>query len=354
MLVESVEGVIGRHMATDVPPEGLDVALWQALEEVGFCLIGISEERGGSGGGIREAAAVARVSAAAAVELPITDTMMLGGWLLGSAGLTIGAGPAVAASCPDDALELRAVRGGWTLDGVLTAVPWGRHAAVVAALADSREGSMVVGIDPARVELLPGRNLAGEPRDGLRIAGLRLDANAVAPPADGIDRDSLWHRGALARSISMVGAMQRVLTLTVEYSRQRTQFGRPIGRFQAVQQQLAELAGQLMAAEAAVGAAVEAVAHGGPCEQHVAVAKARAGAAAGVVAAIGHQIHGAIGFTDEHPLHRFTRRLWSWREEFGAEPEWQTLLGRRAAACGGEGLYELIVAEHESPDPERV
>ena len=116
------------------------------------------------------------------------------------------------------------------------------------------------------------------------------------------------------------------------------QFGKPIGRLQAVQQQIAMLAGQAAAADAAAGAAAEALTDGVDVLA-VAAAKVRAGEAAGIGAGIAHQVHGAIGFTEEYALQRLTRRLWAWRDAWGTEAEWSLLLGRRLAAAGGDGLW---------------
>jgi alkylation response protein AidB-like acyl-CoA dehydrogenase len=76
----------------------------------------------------------------------------------------------------------------------------------------------------------------------------------------------------------------------------------------------------------------------------LAAAKIRAGEAAGAVAEIAHQVHGAIGFTEEHSLHYLTRRLWSWRDEFGHEGFWAAELGRRVAEAGPDQLWPLITA----------
>ena len=76
----------------------------------------------------------------------------------------------------------------------------------------------------------------------------------------------------------------------------------------------------------------------------IAVAKSRAGEAAGIGAAIAHQIHGAIGFTYEHSLHFLTRRLWAWRDEYGGEAEWNLLLGRHLAAAGADRLWPELTA----------
>ncbi|HKW54530.1 MAG TPA: acyl-CoA dehydrogenase family protein, partial [Stellaceae bacterium] len=123
------------------------------------------------------------------------------------------------------------------------------------------------------------------------------------------------------------------------------QFGRPIAKFQAIQQQLSVLAENVAAAGVVAGAAVEAATgEGGDARFAIAVAKSRCGEAAGKVAEIAHQVHGAIGFTHEHRLHHLTRRLWSWRDEFGVESDWSIELGRIAAAKGGDGLWPLMTS----------
>ena len=133
----------------------------------------------------------------------------------------------------------------------------------------------------------------------------------------------------------------------MRYAGERVQFGRPIGKFQAVQQQVASLAAQAACAGASADAAV-AAAERGDATFEIACAKARVGEAAGVAAAIAHQVHGAMGFTREHRLHRFTRRLWAWREEFGDEAYWWRWLGRIALAKHGDGLWPYLTARERT------
>jgi acyl-CoA dehydrogenase len=144
----------------------------------------------------------------------------------------------------------------------------------------------------------------------------------------------------------MAGALERILEQSVQFSLDRVQFGRPIAKFQAVQQNLANLAGEVAAAGAAADGAAEAVAlygvEGDIVAAEVAIAKLRVGDAAGAGAAIAHQVHGAMGFTYEHTLHHSTRRLWSWREEFGNETLWAERLGRAVAAKGADALWPFV------------
>ena len=140
----------------------------------------------------------------------------------------------------------------------------------------------------------------------------------------------------------MVGAMERCLKYALTYANERKQFGRPLAKFQAIQHMLAEAAGEFAASTAAADGAADA--WGSPAFlQATAFAKARVGEASGKVAAICHQVHGAMGFTHEHPLHFSTRRLWSWRDEFGSEAYWQEEIGRSVCAGGGEALWDALV-----------
>jgi acyl-CoA dehydrogenase len=100
-----------------------------------------------------------------------------------------------------------------------------------------------------------------------------------------------------------------------------------------------EAAAALVAVQSAARAAAEARPS---AEFAAAAAKIRAGIAAGRTAEIAHQVHGAIGFTHEHSLHRLTRRLWSWRDEFGDESFWSRELGSRLLAAGAEALWPAM------------
>ena len=130
----------------------------------------------------------------------------------------------------------------------------------------------------------------------------------------------------------------------MQYAQDRSQFGRPIGQFQAVQHQLAVLASQVAAANAAADAAMDAASKG-PALFEIAAAKARIGEAAHIANGIAHQVHGAMGFTHEHALHRSTRRLWAWRDEFGTEGEWAEWVGQVAARVGGDGLWAFLTSD---------
>jgi len=322
--------------------------LWAAVEEMGLPLALVPEEAGGFGLDMVEALGLVRIAGSSAAPLPLADSM-LAAWLLAAAGLEVPAGPLSVAppKAGSDTPLLTRVGDGWHLSGIARRVPWGRDAAAVVLLAEHDGRAHVVRLDAGDWDTAEaGRNIAGEPRDALRF-GLPLPDTRVAPAPAGLDAARLHALGATLRSLAIAGAVERVLDLTVQYVGERVQFGRPLGKFQAVQQNLAVLAGQSAAAGAAADGAAEAFAElaaGASRTLPVAAAKMRCGEAAGVACSIAHQMHGAIGFTHEHVLHHLTRRLWSWRDEYGNDASWARQLGLEAAAAGADGLWPLVTA----------
>ena len=157
-----------------------------------------------------------------------------------------------------------------------------------------------------------------------------------------VDPESLISGLALVRAGQISGALSRILALSIEYANTRVQFGRPIGKFQAVQHMIAELSAEAAAARAGLQLAVRALDAGWGWEA-AAIAKIRASLAAGKGAMLAHAVHGAIGVTEEHVLHHLTRRLWQWRDEAGSEHDWSEKLGRLHLSRGGSALWSDLV-----------
>jgi len=312
-------------------------ALWQALEDVGLPKALLDETAGGVGLGFTDAMLILRRSAYHGVPVPLAETM-LAGRSLAAAGLDVPEGPlTVALAAPGADLAWSGSVSAPVVSGTAPRVPWGAQCemAVVAGELDGRAMIGLVRCTDANVS--EQRNLAGEPRVSLQFNGASLVAAAELALAP----QRLHTDGALFRTVQMAGALERALQHALDYASERITFGRPIAKFQAVQHMLAVLAGQAAAASAAADMAVDASVDA-PDEFAVAAAKARVGEAAGRGAEIAHQIHGAMGFTHEHSLHYVTRRLWSWRDEFGGETWWQARLGRMAAAAGPESLWPML------------
>lgn len=333
-------GVINEAEAGTWPAD-----LWNALEESGLTLTWVSDEIGGAGAEMADGFAVLKVAGAYATPVPLAETL-LAGWLLGQAGLLVPMGPMTAASGYDGAPVTLA---GGRLAGSAEAVPFGRNAEHIAVLARDGDASVVALVKASDCAIAPGTSLAGEPADD--VAFDDVTPISVNPAPAGLDEAALQAFGAAVRCTQMAGALQRILDQSVQYALEREQFGRPIGKFQAVQHALAELAGEAAAAGAAAEAVAEAICADGALTTsgwseaamaEIATAKVRIGEAATKGSAIAHQAHGAMGFTYEHSLHHRTRRLWVWRDEFGNEAEWSIRLGQMVAARGADDLWAFV------------
>jgi alkylation response protein AidB-like acyl-CoA dehydrogenase len=284
---------------------------WSALSDAGLPLAGIASAYGGSDGTIRDAASVVRAAAMAVAPLPVAETALVAGVVLAKAGQPVPAGPLTVAV--DHDLRLRDGR----LTGRARRVPFASSAAAIVAI----DGDTLVTFQGQG----RGRALSGEPREDLELRGI---APAVAVPAP-VDAQGLRDMLAAARAVQIAGATRAVLGQAVEYTAQREQFGQPLIRLQAIAQQIALLCECAVRAEAAAEFAIRWL-EGSADRGDLMVATVTAREAATQAAAIAHQVHGAIGIAAEYGLHRYTRRLWSWRDEAGAERDWAVALGRAA------------------------
>jgi len=317
--------------------------LWRALSDAGLTLAWVPEEFGGAGAEVADGFEILQVAGRFAAPIPLAETL-LAGWLLARAGLKAPAGPmTVAPVRPKEKITLAA---DGTLRGRARGVPFAREAALLAVFAKQGGGSTVALVAAKDCRISMGHSLAGEPSDEVTFDNVRPITTAPAPRD--IDQPELMLMGAAVRSVEMAGALESVLAHTVRYANERVAFERPIAKFQAVQHNLARLAGEVAAAVAAAGSAADAVAQATRFDDGVfleaASAKIRCAEAAQEGAAIAHQVHGAIGFTKEHILHRFTLRLLSWRDDFGNESEWAVALGNLVAARGADDLWPLVAS----------
>lgn len=334
----------GTRARDEAARHGWSAGLWQVLAESGLTLVSVPESAGGSGGDLADLAVVLQACGYHAAPVPVAETA-LAGWALASAGLPVPHGPL--AVVPNGAAAGALVAdgpGGQRLAGRLRAVPWARGAHRLAVFAGRSGRTAHAVLDPRTCTLEPGANLAGEPRDDLV-----LPAHGVTCAPGGPEPAAVTLRGVLCRSLLMIGALRRVLDLTVRYAGERQQFGRVIGRFQAVQQQIAALAGAVEQAQAIADLAVDTLERESSADEAVLAAKICAGHAAAVAVAVGHQVHGAIGFTAEHELHLHTRRLMAWRDEDGSESVWSAELGARVVAAGPGGLWDLLTGPAAAP-----
>jgi hypothetical protein len=249
----------------------------------------------------------------------------------------------VAPARPHDRVTLGA---DGTLSGRAAGVPFAAATRHIAVLADSDTGPVVALAATTDCRVAPGRNIAGDPSDAVGFDHVK--PLHLAPAPAGLNRDALMLMGSVIRAVETAGALEAILAMAVSYANERVAFERPIGKFQAVQQNLARLAGEVAAALAVSGSAADTMAQVHAADDAVfleaASAKIRCAEAAQDGAAIAHQVFGAIGFTKEHVLHRFTLRMLSWRDDFGNESHWAAELGRRVARGGADAFWPLVAS----------
>ncbi|WP_106400568.1 acyl-CoA dehydrogenase [Actinocorallia populi] len=350
-LAAAVRGVLASRTPEDsAAPEGGDTVLWEELDRLGFTSLSTPEELGGGGGTLQDAAAVVREIAEACAAVPVAEALLVAAPLLAAAEAPLPAGPLTVGV--GDLFAEPTADGEWEITGSLPRVPWLRSVEYVVALVDTAEG-MAVAVVPAthpRLLLNEGTNPAGEQRDDAVLDGVVTNRVYRLP-------ERAWLReiemsGAVARTVQMAGAARGVLKATLRHVREREQFGRPLLGFQVVQHRLASLAADVVTVEVAADAAILALMHADSGrELAVASAKAQASALARPIADAGHQLHGAIGFTMEHRLGAYTRRLWSWRDEYGNELLWQERAAQLVVDRGGD-VWGLVTGADLSGEPE--
>jgi len=332
ILAATAERMFAQHFTDDVirgsRTGAIDMSLWSIFDESKLAFALVDEAMGGFGVDLADALDLVHAGGAFASPLPLGETMMANA-LLARAGIPPREG----------ILTLATIEAGTVLKSLIAGtalnVPWANHAKEIVVVANG----LVAVVSSESVSMTPVPSMSGLPRMNVTFDV----APAEVASADWASADHLMVMGALLRSLEMAGALAEVTRMSTGYANERVQFGRPIGKQQAIQQQLAILATQAAASRAACRMAASA--YGSPAQDHaIAIAKTRIGEAAGIGAGIAHQVHGAIGFTSEHRLQLLTRSLWAWRDEFGSEQIWSERIGRHVMSGGAEGFWPSVTA----------
>ncbi|MCH9675795.1 MAG: acyl-CoA/acyl-ACP dehydrogenase [Gammaproteobacteria bacterium] len=308
---------------------------WDALEANGLTKALVPEAQGGAGAAWDDVYKIAESVGRAAAPMPLGETIVAHA-LLSHLTAEVPLGPLTIVA-DGSGLTLTEQGNKWTVQGTAKRIPWGRHAGYALAALPANGSVFLVLLPQPAADMDIEHNLAGEPRDTFTFDGAQVDAFECID----MDADVLLRCGALLRVAQATGAMSSVQSRALAYASERVQFGRALAKFQTIQHYLADLACHSAQAEVAASAAFRAM-DGGGCEFEVAEAKVVVGEAIELATRIGHQIHGAIGFTAEHDLHYFTQRLWSWKAEFGSTAFWAERLGRAALARGADKLWSDI------------
>ena len=283
--------------------------LWEALTESAFADLLVPESAGGAGLSLLDASPLIAACGRYALPVPLAYTMLVRA-LLDRKNLETLAGPVTIASS-----AVRHTGDVFHCDNV----PFGHVSEWI--MVEESGLCQLWSLEAADVE-----------SDGIEGS---LDASATwskRPRSIPLFCNGTRISGAAVTALLISGALEKVLEMTISHANERSQFGRPIGKFQAIQQQVSVLAELTFAARMASRLACSP-SSATPIASGVAIAKAYASQAAATAASIAHAVHGAIGITAEHDLNLYTRRLHAWRRAFGAETAWYAEIG--AAWLGG-------------------
>ena len=300
LLLEETATRIFTNLAGD--PEGT----WAALEENGLTRVWAREEDNGFDLPPSDGFGLIRLAGYHAISSPLAETL-IAGWLLAEAGMPQPAGPLTVA-----------------IHDFQGHVPFGANA------------EHLLWIEGRSLKLVRGHLQGSIDQIGLDPASPMPAGSPEVVDSGFLGLDFALRFAALARAAQICGVIDAALELTIGFAEQREQFGRSISKFQAIQHLLSEMGSEAASASAALDMAVMKVRHGEAIELlAIATAKCRAGIAANIVAEHAHQVHGAIGYTEEYGLARLTRRLWQWREDFGSDSYWAIELGGAVLAANG-------------------
>jgi alkylation response protein AidB-like acyl-CoA dehydrogenase len=339
---------LDRSRAAAKTGPGWQPEIWRGFaEELGILGATLPESAGGIGGGPVEAMVIAEELGRALVIEPYIDTAVVAGGLLKRSGTAsanavlerIGDGRAIVAVAADEgsdrweSLSTRAFRDddGWLITGtkaVVLSAPIATHLLIAARTAGEpgdRHGVALfltefdAAAPPSGMVVHAYRTIDDRRAADLTLDGVRLPAEALLEPDAWASLDRARDEGAAAVCAEAVGAMRKVLADTVDYCKQRQQFGTPIGSFQVLQHRMVDMHMELEQSVAATYLAVLNLdAEPDTRSRAVSAAKATIGRAARFVGQNAVQLHGGMGMTEELAIGHYFKRLTALQYEFGS------------------------------------
>ena len=314
IILETTSKILGKHvnhkLRQNIDNQNPDLTnLWTEIEQLGLPKIAVKDKFNGSG-------------------LPLSSTLPIIK-LSNNIGAPIGI-----ITYAIDAKDLKII--GNEISGDLISVPYLNLTDKIICITEIDNSKQVILVKSNTEEKELKKNFLSEPRYNLKLKKCKiLD---IKPLNLSINFKYL---GAIVRSAQMIGSMEKILDLCIDYCSQRKQFGRALSKFQAIQHQISEMAVELAASSAALSTITNSEVFY-KNNKDIAILKIRAGSAAGKIIAISHQVHGAIGFTQEYELAYFTRNLNSWRNDFGNESYWEDFLGKDFLEKNNKNLWEYL------------
>ncbi len=343
MLKSSAQEVLARECPTTLVREmeederGYPDELWRQMSSLGWTGVPFPEVYGGTGGDFLDLAVLLEEIGRSLAPSPYFSTVVLGGLTVLDAGTDAQKDDLLSRVCDGSGLMTLALTeasasfeawgvettataegNGYALNGTKLFVPDAHVADVMIVAARTAQGGnpengITLFLVPARMEGLEVaaiRTIGSERQFEVSLNNVRLPESAVLGEVNGgwpIAQRAL-QRAIAGQCILMLGGATAVLDMTVEYVKQRTQFGRAVGSFQAVQHHCAQMATDVEGCRGVAYQAAWMLAEGLPAQREISIAKAWVSQAYRRVCATAHQCHGAIGFTKEHDLQLYTRR----------------------------------------------
>lgn len=352
MIKDTVErlfaNTVNRELMEQVEAGVFPTRLWQTVVETGLTKAVCKESHGGIEATWMDAFSLFFQVGYTQAPVPLTSTV-IGQYFASRNGLDIEADRIVAVIAGRQAEALHWTQAGsvgfTTLSGVAKGVNWARHADWI--LVEINGQQLLIDPHCAGVSIERGIDTASLPLDIVTFTAAKVShvwstrIEYLPEPVHAIQ--------AALTSAMLTGALEFALDLSVQYAKDRVQFGKPIGKNQAIQQQLAQFAGEVSCSYAAATTALRDLPQVSDMAApsalfSAAVAKVTTSDAVKTGASIAHQTHGAIGFTYEYPLNFATRRMWAWRAEAGSSSEWADVLGRAFIAGRSDKFWPHLTA----------
>lgn len=333
---------VDKQLIEQVEKGNFPENLWQQTIDLGFTTLFCKEDFGGIEAPWVDAYPVFYHVGYHQVPLPIAETAIANFILSAADSAYLTDRPiAIATADQDQTLRIDETN---NIDGEIKNVKWARYSHYLLVTITANKFALI-DLNAEGVKIIEDVDTSQMPADTVQLNQVAIK-EIIQNPFSNLD-DPIKVFGAAARSVMIVGALEFALDQSVQYAKDRIQFGKPIGKNQALQQQLALMAGDVAVSRASAFMACKDLPDvnqliADSAEFSVAAAKVCAGDAVTNGTSIAHQVHGAIGFTYEHSLNFATRRLWAWRGDFGNASQWARKIGQGFAQQSGEEFWPTL------------
>ena len=335
IILETTEKVlqknINHQLRQNIDQKNNDlINLWNEVEEIGLPKIVVKEKFDGFNLEFASVLPIIQLANSLGAPIPLSETILCN-YILSECDINPLEGMITFANATKNIKIL-----GNELSGELISVPFLNLTDKIMFITKIDGVEKVVFLQNSHLDIEQKKNFLAEPRFNVNLKNNNIIEIKTLNP-----KINFNYLGAILRSAQMIGSMEKILNLSIDYCSQRKQFGRPLSKFQAIQHQISEMAVELSASSAALST----IASSEDLSKNIydiAILKIRTGIAAGKIIAISHQVHGAIGFTKEYELAYFTKNLNSWRNDFGNESYWEEFLGKDFLENSNKNLWEYL------------